>query len=64
MVGRRAVHTRRDSKQVPGHHVQVDVTFLWLKDSEGRKVRRFQYTASRRVVPDALTCYAGGDVRG
>jgi transposase InsO family protein len=44
-VGRRAVHTRRYSKQVPGHHIQVDVTFLWLKDAQGRKVRRFQYTA-------------------
>jgi transposase InsO family protein len=44
-VGRRAIHTRRYAKQVPGHHVQVDVTFLTLKNTEGRKVRRFQYTA-------------------
>jgi len=44
-VGRRAVHTRRYSKQVPGHHVQVDVTFLWLTGRDRRKVRRFQYTA-------------------
>ncbi len=44
-VGRRAIHTRRYAKQVPGHHIQVDVTFLTLKNSEGRKVRRFQYTA-------------------
>lgn len=35
----------RYEKQVPGHHVQVDVKFLHLEDSEGRKVRRFQYTA-------------------
>jgi transposase InsO family protein len=44
-VGRRAVHTRRDSKRVSGHHIQVDVTFLWLKNAEGHRVRRFQYTA-------------------
>jgi transposase len=29
-VGRRAVHTHRYAKQVPGHHIQVDVTFLKL----------------------------------
>lgn len=44
-VGRRAIHTRRYAKQVPGHHIQVDVTFLTLKSTEGKKVRRFQYTA-------------------
>jgi transposase InsO family protein len=44
-VGRRAVHTHRYAKQVPGHHVQVDVTFLNLKTKRGRTVRRFQYTA-------------------
>lgn len=44
-AGRRAIHTRRYAKQVPGHHIQVDVTFLTLKNTEGRKVRRFQYTA-------------------
>lgn len=44
-VGRRAIHTRRYAKQVPGHHIQVDVTFLTLKNIEGGKVRRFQYTA-------------------
>ncbi len=44
-VGRRAVHTHRYEKQVPGHHVQVDVTFLNLKRKRGRKIRRFQYTA-------------------
>jgi hypothetical protein len=30
-VGRRAVHTHRDEKQVPGHHVKVDVKLLTLK---------------------------------
>ena len=44
-VGRRAIHTHRYEKQVPGHHVQVDVTFLTLKRKRGKPVRRFQYTA-------------------
>jgi len=44
-VGRRAVHTHRYAKQVPGHHIQVDVTFLKLTRKDGRVVRRFQYTA-------------------
>lgn len=30
---------------VPGHHVQVDVKFLRLKDKDGKSVRRYQYTA-------------------
>ena len=42
---RRALHTKRYSKSVPGHHVQVDVKFLSLKNMQGHKVRRFQYTA-------------------
>jgi transposase InsO family protein len=44
-VGRRAIHTRRYAKQVPGHHIQVDVKFLSLQAADGSKVRRFQYTA-------------------
>jgi transposase InsO family protein len=44
-VGRRTIHTRRYSKNVPGHHIQMDVKFLRLKSTEGRTVRRFQYTA-------------------
>ena len=44
-VGRRAVHTHRYSKEVPGHHVQADVKVLSLKDPDGHRVRRFQYTA-------------------
>ena len=43
-VGRRAVHTHRYEKQVPGHHVQVDVTFLTFQGTRGR-IRRYQYTA-------------------
>ena len=44
-VGRRAVHTHRYAKQVPGHHVQVDVAFLKLKGKNGQPTRRYQFTA-------------------
>ena len=44
-VGRRAVHTHRCAKEVPGHHVQADVKILSLKAPDGHRVRRFQYTA-------------------
>ncbi len=44
-VGRRAVHTHRYEKQVPGHHVQVDVKFLTLQGQRGQRIRRYQYTA-------------------
>jgi transposase InsO family protein len=42
---RRALHTKLYSKKIPGHHVQLDVKFLRLKDSEGKTVKRYQYTA-------------------
>ena len=42
---KRAIHTKRYAKNVPGHHVQVDVKFLKLKDAAGKPVRRYQYTA-------------------
>ena len=42
---RRAIHTKRYAKKVPGHHVQVDVKFLSFKNGEGQNIRRFQYTA-------------------
>ncbi|MEN8251677.1 MAG: IS481 family transposase [Bacteroidota bacterium] len=42
---RRAIHTKRYQKKVPGHHVQVDVKFIWLSNNNGRRLRRFQYTA-------------------
>jgi len=42
---RRAIHTRRYSKEVPGHHIQVDVKFVSLRNFEGNRIRRFQYTA-------------------
>jgi len=35
----------RYEKQVPGHHVQVDVKFLFFKDKQGNPIKRFQYTA-------------------
>ncbi len=44
-TGRRSIHTRRYAKKVPGHHVQADVKILSLETAEGKKVRRFQYTA-------------------
>lgn len=36
---------KRYEKQVPGHHVQVDVKFLFFKDKHGQRIKRFQYTA-------------------
>ena len=44
-VGRRALHTHRYAKQVPGHQVQIDVKFLTLVTTDGKKPRRYQYTA-------------------
>lgn len=41
----RKVHTKRYNKQVPGHHIQMDVKFLTFKGKRGEKVRRFQYIA-------------------
>ncbi len=38
-MGRRAVHTHRYDKQVPGHHVQVDVKFLTFRGPSGERVR-------------------------
>jgi transposase InsO family protein len=42
---RRTVLTHRYEKQVPGHHIQVDVKFLSFKSPEGKPIKRFQYTA-------------------
>ena len=44
-VGRRAVHTKRYEKRVPGHHIQVDVKFLVFKGKDGGVFKRYQYTA-------------------
>lgn len=38
-VRRRAIHTLRYAKKVPGHHIQVDVKFLSLKTNNDKKVR-------------------------
>ena len=42
---KRTVQTKRYEKQVPGHHIQVDVKFLTFPSQDGEKIRRFQYTA-------------------
>jgi len=36
---------KRYEKQVPGHRIQVDVKFLTFFESNGKKIKRFQYTA-------------------
>lgn len=41
----RKVHTKRYSKQVPGHHIQMDVKFLTFRGKQGQKVKRYQFTA-------------------
>ena len=35
----------RYEKQLPGHHIQIDVKFLLFKNSLGKTIKRFQYTA-------------------
>lgn len=43
---KRSVHSFiRYEKKVPGHHVQVDVKFLFFIDESGQRIKRFQYTA-------------------
>ena len=42
---KRMVKTTRYEKQVPGHHIQVDVKFLNLRNNKGKEIKRFQYTA-------------------
>jgi transposase InsO family protein len=44
-AARRALHSKRYNKSVPGHHVQVDVKVLLLKDLFENEYKRFQYTA-------------------
>ncbi|MDR2789383.1 MAG: IS481 family transposase [Campylobacteraceae bacterium] len=36
---------KRYEKQMPGHHVQVDVKFLFFQNEYGKRVKKFQYTA-------------------
>jgi transposase InsO family protein len=41
---KRRLHSRRYNKKSPGHHVQIDVKInIFIR--EGRKIKRFQYTA-------------------
>jgi transposase InsO family protein len=44
-ASKRTLHTKRYHKDVPGHHVQVDVKFITLSDPLGNRIKRFQYTA-------------------
>lgn len=44
-ASRRALHTRRYAKRVPGHHIQMDVKFLNLTTNRSSRIRRYQYTA-------------------
>lgn len=44
-ASRRALHSKWYNKSVPGHHVQVDVKVLLLKDLVENEYKRFQYTA-------------------
>lgn len=41
----RALHSKRYNISTPGHHVQIDVKVLVLKDLDGNTIKRFQYTA-------------------
>jgi len=36
---------KRYEKKVPGHHVQIDVKFLFFIDKQGKRLKKFQYTA-------------------
>ena len=42
---RRSLHSKRYNKSTPGHHVQIDVKVIVLKDTDKHSVKRFQYTA-------------------
>ena len=44
-VGSRKVHTKRYNKQVPGHHISMDVKFLIFKHKASKKLKGYQYTA-------------------
>jgi transposase len=42
---KRSIVSLRYEKQVPGHHVQFDVKFLQFRGEDGRRVKRYQFTA-------------------
>ena len=37
----RKIHTKRYNKQIPGHHIQMDVKFLTFEGPRGAKILRF-----------------------
>ncbi len=53
-VGRRKIHTKRYQKQVPGHHIQVDVKFLKFLDKNKKTHQTVSVHRDRRC--DAGTC--------
>ena len=55
----RKVHTKRYQKQVPGHHIQMDVKFLTFKGKRGGKIRRRSYQISCRCrgSAQAVRCF-------
>jgi len=42
---KRSIISQRYEKQVPGHHVQVDVKFLQFTSADNCRIKRYQYTA-------------------
>jgi len=36
---------KSNEKKVPGHHVKIDVKFLFFNNKQGKRIKRFQYTA-------------------
>lgn len=50
-TGMRKVHTRRYSKQVPGHHMQMDVKFQAFKGKQRRK----SSAARHKLVMDEVS---------
>jgi hypothetical protein len=70
---KRTMLWHRYEKQVPGHHVQIDVRFLNFTDADDKPVHRFQYTAiddATRIralkiyAPHATECYRVRRSRG
>ena len=46
VIGFAGIRTfKRYEQTVPGHQVQIDVKFLFLRDKANRRIRRYQYTA-------------------
>ena len=56
---RRALHTKRYAKTVPGHHIQVDVKFLQLKNREGKTLKRLglSYVGLGSTMKNSLLDY-------